>query len=100
MRLRSLPKGSGDEVDLADFGLADGLAPRSVAFYFAAVFVVWGIASVVPSLGFAVPMGVAYVLLPGAFSWWLTNRTGPPPPPPGLDYDRIAQLERSTEEES
>lgn len=101
-RIRSLPIGHGRrvdgsygrrEIDLHD-AIGTDIPIRTVAFYVVAVLVVWGIASVVPWLGFTVPWWVAYVLLPALASYWLTQRTAPPQPPAGLDYDRIAQLER------
>lgn len=92
MRLRSLPAGRGREIDLHD-AIGTDIPIRSVAFYVAAVLVVWGVAAVVPWLGFTVPWWVAYVAIPGLASYWLTQRTAPPQPPVGLDYDRIAQLE-------
>lgn len=108
MRLRSLPIGHGRRADGSygrrelDFHDAIGtdIPIRSVAFYVAAVLVVWGIAAVVPWLGFTVPWGMAYVVIPVLVAGWLTQRTAPPQPPPGLDYGYIAQVEQEMDVEA
>lgn len=89
-RLRSLPDGRGNDRPLP--GNAD-IPFRSVAFFVIVVLIVWGVASIAPGPGLMVPWVIAYVVLPAIASWWLTHLTAPPAPPPGLDYDRIAQLE-------
>lgn len=109
LRIHSLPIGHGRrvdgsygrrEVDLHDaFGVEDGIPIRSIAFYVAAVLVVWGIAAVVPWLGFTVPWWIAYILIPGLVAKVLTHFTAPSVPLP-VDHGYIAQVEHEMDVEA
>lgn len=91
-RFYSIPDGRGGRTPLPVEG---GVPVRGVLFFAAALAVVVLLAQL-PSLGFAVPWVISYVVVPWVAAVVLTRLTEIPPPPPLLDDDDLRALEEST----